>query len=159
MRSLLKKLRFINAKDKDPGTPRLALALGRLNATRFDPDRVSQSHWIVFLDQTRLLWACCACYIDIEDIRVDNGRPGPYSATVDGAFAADRARGQKVVFLGSLEEVGFVKGEELKPKVHDLDWDTSPVSREQILAMSRGDGHPTLVSQQRKVALSKKVVG
>lgn len=106
MRDLLKNLRFINAKDKGPGSPRLAVALGRLNASHFDPDRVSQSHWIVFLDQTRLLWACYTYGIDGEDIKLGkNGRPGPYSAVEDGAFVADRARDQNVVFLGSLDEV------------------------------------------------------
>jgi hypothetical protein len=70
-RDLLKNLHFVNAKDRDFGAPRLALVLGRLTARHFNPERVSQSHWIIFLDQTRMLWACYAYGIDDEDIRLD----------------------------------------------------------------------------------------
>jgi hypothetical protein len=136
MRELLKNLRFINSQDKGPGTPRLALALGRLTATHFDPDRVSQSHWVILLDQTRLLWACYAYGIDTQDIKLDRKKkPGPYIASGDNAFCADRPHGQKVVFLGPFDEVPFEVGKELNSQVHDLDWSTTPVSQEQILAM------------------------
>jgi hypothetical protein len=104
-----------------------------------------------------LLWACYAYGIDGEDIKLGkNGRPGPYSAVEAGAFVADMARDQNVVFLGSLDEVPFVKGKKLSPKIHNLDWSTSVVSREQILALSKEGGPTTLVSRQRIPGLSKE---
>ncbi len=75
-RGLLKNLNFFNAKDRDAGAPRLALVLGRLTAQHFNPERVSRSQWIIFLDQTRMLWACYAYGIDDEDVTLDKtGNP------------------------------------------------------------------------------------
>ncbi|KAE9365917.1 hypothetical protein N431DRAFT_446148 [Stipitochalara longipes BDJ] len=142
-RDLIKNLTFVNAKDKDPGTPRFALALGRLTAQHFSPDRVSQSHW-----------ACYAYGIDNDDIRLDKkGNPchfldkaltsqifvnnlsdclqGPHSAACDSAFETEREQGQKVVFLGALDDIQFKMRKELKRvKAYDLEWSTTSLSEE-----------------------------
>lgn len=49
-----------------------------------------------------------------------------------------------------------MKGKELSPKIHNLDWSTSLVSGEQIFALSKEDGPTTLVSRQRILELSKE---
>jgi hypothetical protein len=43
------------------------------------------------------------------------------------------------VFLGALSDIPFRRKRELKAEAHDLDWSTSPLSEEQVLAMRNED--------------------
>ena len=64
---------------------------------------------------------------------------GPYYAFCDTAFGAKKDRGQKVVFLGALNDIPFKRKGDLKVEIHDLDWSTSPLTEEQVLAMREED--------------------
>lgn len=130
---LLKSLVFTNVNGV-PGaqSSRLVLPLGRLHASHHSKgaDGIQQSRWVVALDQTHLLWALYADDIDGRDVlRSKDGTPREYSFASDTAFGANRAGGQKVVFLGSIrDDVPFKIDKQLgNVSVQDgLGWSTYP---------------------------------
>ncbi|CZR58225.1 uncharacterized protein PAC_08116 [Phialocephala subalpina] len=106
---LLKILKFINVNGiKGAESTRIAFPLGRLRASHHQRKRFTQSHWVIMVDQTRLIWALYADGIDKGD--ADKRKDGDlyaYNGAWDTAFGANRAGGEKVILLGSISDVPF----------------------------------------------------
>ncbi|CZS96372.1 uncharacterized protein RCO7_04927 [Rhynchosporium graminicola] len=145
-------LRFTNTNGvKGTGASvRRAVLLGRIVAPHQHKERLVQSRWIVVLDQTRLLWVLYANGIDEKDVATSkNGGRVPYSVAWDTAFGARKQFGQKVVLLGSLNNILFKVHKELPdPEVYATDWSTTsvPIDRS-LLSKSKLLVSPTTVKR------------
>ncbi|KAL2069900.1 hypothetical protein VTL71DRAFT_14579 [Oculimacula yallundae] len=112
---------------------RRGIVLGRIVGPHQHKEHLVQSRWIVIVDQTRLLWVVYANDIDDKDVAESKtGDPIPYSVAWDTAFGAQKPIGQKVILLGSLQEIPFKVGKELPvPEIYTIDWSTTfvPIDR------------------------------
>ena len=121
---LLKDLKLANIKALSLGqeSTQQAFALGRLSASHLTKDQIAQSHWVIFLDQTKNLWALYANDIDITDIY---GKSNAYNISLDTAFGADCSR--KAILLGLMTELPFQRGVNFRnaPQIFVFDWSTS----------------------------------
>ncbi|KAG4435621.1 hypothetical protein IFR05_008896 [Cadophora sp. M221] len=126
------KLRFTNTMGVkcNGASTRLAIVLGRIVGPHQHKERLVQSRWIVFLDQTRLLWVVYANDIDEKDVAASkDGGPVPYSVNWDTAFGTQKQFGQKVILLGPLENIPFKVNKDLPvPEIHAINWSTTFVT-------------------------------
>jgi hypothetical protein len=123
MHELLQDLKFTNISAISGNeSTRQAFALGRLGASHHPKDQIAQSHWVVFLDQTKNIWALYANDIDITD---KYGQGNAYDISLDTAFGTDYNR--KAILLGPLTELPLQKGVILPnvPQICALDRSTT----------------------------------
>lgn len=107
--------------------PRLALVLGRLKATHHHPD-FKQSHWVLVVDESLLLWALYTENVDANDVEPLQKKVRPYKIWDDTAFGADRVQ-ERVVRLGAIDNgnIPFNSRKEMyKVQVRLLNWSTEP---------------------------------
>ncbi|KAI9046725.1 hypothetical protein LZ554_009463 [Drepanopeziza brunnea f. sp. 'monogermtubi'] len=125
--SPLVNLTLTSSDDTTSPTTWRAVVLGRIAGPHQLVDRVQQSRWIVMLDEERRLWVLYADGIDKTDIQASHGLyASPYSYNWDTAFGAQKQFGQKVVLLGSIDEIPFGAGQELPtPQIQSMDWSTT----------------------------------
>ncbi len=100
-----------------------AFALGRLKATHHHEEKFLQSHWVIMLDESHLLWALFANDIDLED----ECAAGRYCYNSDTAFGVRRDKGEKVILLGHIKQLAFRENFKLKGtiQVRAMEWSTT----------------------------------
>jgi hypothetical protein len=96
---LLRDLKFIDIHGTMGSNTRQALALGRLGVAHYSTDQVTQSHWVIFLDQHKLLWALYPDKLDVSNF--GNGKK-TYNDRIDNVFGAF---GRNAVLLGPLSNL------------------------------------------------------
>ena len=98
---------------------RLALKLGMLVAS----DHQHRSRWLVFLDETKQLWAL---YEDEskEWRKFREALHDPYDKSRDKAFGATTEK--KAVLIGALGKVPLAEGPSIQPSIFQLSWKMEP---------------------------------
>ncbi len=128
-----------------------ALVIGRLQAIKDECSYRFQSHWIVVLDEHRVLWVLYAQYIDQLDIKKSSsGRSAIYLKEADIAFGADVHRGEVSVCIGNIDDITFNYWVELTNV--NVDTDTKEWSTRSVSVSSIGDvGLPMFASGFRRL--------
>lgn len=128
---------------------RKVLVIGRLVASHHERKSglKTRSHWVVAMDQIKMLWALYAEDIDAEDLKQSGPKSTPpeYNQSKDTAFEVDATKGYIAILLGKLEDLPMVEGVELPhdPKSFNLTWATSIVDFNEYRNSRRSKSQPT----------------
>lgn len=142
---IFKNLSFAKIKgypDKLESTRRV-IVIGRLIASHHEEKGglKAQSHWVVAMDQNKMLWVLYADNIDAKDLeeRGPKSIPREYNPVKDIAFGADPTKGDTAILLGRLGNLPMAKGAKLPhvPKSFNLTWATTIVDFKESLDIRR----------------------